>query len=326
VPGLDDLARLDLARPIATFVTDRGILREPGKPDAVEGVVVLDATPPRGSSRRRMTPERLEALANAVDVGRFDAIQAARIELHGVLATDVADENRAVSRTVAFADDVSATLAAAAVEAVAGHHEQEPVSAGLALSRVRALLLRRLRSLATVQRRDLEAAATTIARLVDGLVTEGRLARRGEVLSDPHRADDDGIAALRAAMDRLEAALALSAPPPLTEAAVAAGCPPEGVRTLQADGRIVRLGPDLAWATTTFHQLAAAALQRARSGPLTPAAFRDATGTSRKYVLAVLEELDRRGILQRTPEGHVPGPRAPGPDGTRRGTEASVPR
>ena len=46
---------------------------------------------------------------------------------------------------------------------------------------------------------------------------------------------------------------------------------------------------------------------RARSSPLTPAAFRDATGTSRKYVLAILEDLDRRGILQRTPEGHIPG-------------------
>jgi hypothetical protein len=112
-------------------------------------------------------------------------------------------------------------------------------------------------------------------------------------------------------MDRLEAALAVAAPPGLTEAAAAAGCPPEGVRALQADGRIVRLGPDLAWSTATYHGLAAAALERARQAPLTPAAFRDATGTSRKYVLAILEDLDRRGILQRTPEGHVPGPRAP---------------
>ena len=36
----------------------------------------------------------------------------------------------------------------------------------------------------------------------------------------------------------------------------------------------------------------------ATSAPLTPAAFRDATGTSRKYVMAILEDLDRRGILR----------------------------
>jgi hypothetical protein len=112
-------------------------------------------------------------------------------------------------------------------------------------------------------------------------------------------------------MVRLEAALSVPAPPALDEAATAAGCPPEGIRALQADGRIVVLGPGLAWATPTFHRLAGAALEQARIAPLSPAAFRDATGTSRKYVLAILEDLDRRGILQRTSEGHVPGPRAP---------------
>jgi hypothetical protein len=48
----------------------------------------------------------------------------------------------------------------------------------------------------------------------------------------------------------------------------------------------------------------------AEVAPLTPARLRDATGTSRKYVMALLEELDRRAILRRTPAGHVPGPRA----------------
>ena len=73
----------------------------------------------------------------------------------------------------------------------------------------------------------------------------------------------------------------------------------------------MRLGPDLAWATATYKGLAALALDRAREAPLTPAAYRDATGTSRKYVMAILEDLDRRGILERTAAGHVPGPRAP---------------
>jgi hypothetical protein len=103
----------------------------------------------------------------------------------------------------------------------------------------------------------------------------------------------------------------VAAPPSLEEAAAAAGCPPEGVRALAAEGRIVRLAPDLAWSTPTYHRLAALALEQARVGPLTPAAYRDATGTSRKYVMAILEDLGRRGILERTPDGHVPGPRAP---------------
>ena len=85
----------------------------------------------------------------------------------------------------------------------------------------------------------------------------------------------------------------------------------KGVRALEAAGRIVRVEADLAWAAPMFHRLAGTALAIARRGTLTPAALRDATGTSRRYVMPLLEDLDRRGILVRTPAGHVPGPRAP---------------
>ncbi len=112
-------------------------------------------------------------------------------------------------------------------------------------------------------------------------------------------------------MDRLEAALAVVAPPPFGEAARVARCPAEGVRALEASGRIVRVEPDLAWAGTTYRELEGLAVRLADPGPLTPAALRDATGTSRKYVMALLEDLDRRGVLRRTPAGHVRGPRAP---------------
>ena len=114
-------------------------------------------------------------------------------------------------------------------------------------------------------------------------------------------------------MDRLVAALATPAPPALTEAARSTGCPPGGIRELERTGRIVVLEPDLAYAMSTYKELAARALAMASTAPLTPAAFRDATGTSRKYVMAILEDLDRRAILRRTPDGHVPGPKAPAP-------------
>ena len=119
-------------------------------------------------------------------------------------------------------------------------------------------------------------------------------------------------------MDKLVAALAVPAPPPLREAAAAAGCPPAAIRELERNGRIVVLEEDLGYAMPTYRDLAAKALALAAREPLTPAAFRDTTGTSRRYVLAILEDLDRRGILRRTPAGHVPGPRAPA--GARGGT------
>jgi hypothetical protein len=112
-------------------------------------------------------------------------------------------------------------------------------------------------------------------------------------------------------MDRLEAALDVVAPPPLGEAGAAAGCPPEGVRALEAAGRLLRVNEDLAWSAAAYGRLETQALELAALAPLTPATLRDVTGTSRKYVMALLEDMDRRAILRRTPAGHVPGPRAP---------------
>jgi selenocysteine-specific elongation factor len=312
----DELAVLTLEAPVATFAGDRAVLREPATGAVIAGLRVLDLSPPRGVSRRRMTAARLTALSEAVDAGDLDALGRARLELHGGMPTDRSPAPRREFRSFALADDVRETLGAAALEMVAAHHRVTPLSPGLPLPRARAALLRHLRSLVTVERQHADVAAAAVGQLVDGLVSEGQLARRGDALRDPSLAGELA-AGLVEAMDRLERTLDAPAPPPLREAAAVAGCPPEGVRALQADGRIVRLGPDLAWSTGAYHRLAATALERARRAPLTPAALRDATGTSRKYVLAILEDLDRRGILQRTPEGHLPGPRAPSREATR---------
>jgi hypothetical protein len=92
-------------------------------------------------------------------------------------------------------------------------------------------------------------------------------------------------------------------------AAREAGCPPDGIRALESAGRLVRVEDDLAWASGTYRELVRRALAMAAAAPLSPAAYRDATGTSRRYVLAILEDLDRRGLLRRTDAGHVLGPR-----------------
>jgi selenocysteine-specific elongation factor len=110
-------------------------------------------------------------------------------------------------------------------------------------------------------------------------------------------------------MDRLEGLLAVAAPPALADAARTAGCPAQGVKALEAANRIVRVEDNLAWASTTYRELSRQALAMAAAAPLSPAAFRDATGTSRKYVLVILEDLDRRGLLRRTDAGHVLGPK-----------------
>jgi selenocysteine-specific elongation factor len=83
VRGSEQVVRVDTERPVATFEGDRGLLREPGRGDVAGGIRVLDVAPPRGISQRRLTPERLAALAAAVDANELQAIDAARIELMG---------------------------------------------------------------------------------------------------------------------------------------------------------------------------------------------------------------------------------------------------
>jgi selenocysteine-specific elongation factor len=296
-----DAALLTLERETAAFPGARGVLREPASGAVVAGVRVLDGRPPRGVSRRRMTADRLDRLAEAVALADPGAIADATTTLHGAwLATT----------ELSFAPDVRDALVSKALALVADHHREAPLSDGLPLARARIALVRSLRALVTVERRNARQAAAAVTALLDDLIADGHLARVGAAIRDPTRTSERP-AALAEAMARLEAALSVAAPPRLDEAAAAAGCPPEGVMTLAAEGRIVRLAADLAWATSTYQRLAAVALERARAGALTPAAFRDATGTSRRFVLAILEDLDRRGILQRTADGHVPGPRAP---------------
>jgi selenocysteine-specific elongation factor len=288
------ILRLDV--PLAVATGDRFVLRRAAGEPAVIGGTVLDPSPTYGLSRQRQTPERVATLAGAVAAGDPISIAAARTDMHGIVpAGNIAPDIRQAAR-------------AAALEAVATHHAALPGDAGPTLVSVRGAVARALRRRATVTQPDALAIAGTV---VDALVADGLLERDADRVRAPGHVAPPVAREVETAMDRLEAALATVGPPPLRAAAEAAGCPPEAVRDLERRGRIVVLEEDLGFAVTTYRDLTAKALAMASREPLTPAAFRDASGTSRRYVMPILEDLDRRGILRRTPDGHVPGPRAP---------------
>ena len=288
-------AILRLKRPVAAAPGDRFVLRRPSPARTEAGGRLLDVSPPLGVARRRATAPRLAALAAAATP---EAAAAARLELHG---------QSVVEGTVRLSADVATLLGDRASEVVLAHHETEPDQAGMPLAALRPALARELRRLVTI---DPSMATRAVDDLVTRLVADRRLERARDGVRDPGHEARAIPLAVEEAMDRLEAALDVPAPPSLAEAARAAGCPPAGLRALEADGRIVRVDDDLAWAAGAWQRLTGTALELAGREPLTPAALRDATGTSRKYVMAILEELDRRAVLRRTPAGHVPGPRA----------------
>ena len=278
-----------LALPVALRAGDRFVLRR-GPGLAPIGGIVLDVATARGISRRRQTPERIAALAAGAP--------GARLDLHGLLSEG--------GRTT-LAPDVRSVASEAGMSVVGQGSAATPVTS------VRAATAASLRRVVTLPR---EQSGPAAAMVIDGLVAGGRLVRDGDVVRRPGTGAAVPDPVLAAAMDRLEALLDVTTPPSLAEAARQADCPAEGVRALERAIRIVVLEPDLAYGISVYRDLTARAVSMAAREPLTPAAYRDATGTSRKYVMAILEDLDRRAILRRTADGHVPGPRAPRPAGT----------
>lgn len=290
LPSGESTATVRLDEPIAVAGGDRFVIRRPSPASTLAAGRVLDPTPPRGGSRRRASAERMAALATAEPSG--PAWAAARLDLHGAIVQGGA---------VALAPDVDVWLEEAIVAWVAERGEVPRAelvgSVGRPLGRI-------------VSLPPGPAAGRATDAAIGRLVASDRLAGEAGRLRMPGVAVAGPPPAVVEAMSRLESALDTVAPPPLSAAARDAACSPAGVRDLEAAGRIIRLADDLAYSAAAFGRLEAVALEMAGRGPLTPAAFRDATRTSRKYVMAILEELDRRGTLRRTPEGHVPGPRA----------------
>ncbi len=297
--GSESSAILRLDRPIAAAPGDRFVLRRPSPAQTLAAGRVVEPVPPRGIARRRATPERISALAAARPGS--GVWLAARLDLHGWIVDGA-------GAPPALAADVAAAVDAGLVEAVTerGAVPVAELTAGAASRLGR--LLGRNGTVAAGQ----GLAERAVAARIERLIADGRLARAGAVvrLAGNGTGPTEPTQNESAAMDRLVAALATASPPALAEAARAAGCSAAAVRELERTSRIVRLESDLAWAAETWRDLAGRALSMAATAPLSPAAFRDATGTSRKYVMAILEDLDRRAILRRTPAGHVPGPRA----------------
>ncbi len=297
--GDEATAVLRLDEPVAVAPGDRFVVRRPSPAATLAGGRVLDPEPPRGVARRRATRERIAALAAAPPSS--PAWRAARLELHGVV----------VGAAVEAAPGVIDAIDEAIVDAATNDDTRtaELIEAGRRTVR---RLVGPIDAAGSGQPRS--SATSPVSRLVaariEALAAAGTIVRDGDRFRLPGRAAAAPTPELLAAMDRLVAALSVVAPPPLREAARAAGCPDAGIRLLEASNRIVRLDDDLAWSASAYADLTERALEMAAREPLTPAAFRDATGTSRKYVMVVLEDLGRRAILARTPAGHVPGSRA----------------
>jgi selenocysteine-specific elongation factor len=304
VPGA---VRIELDGPLPLTAGDRFVLRESGRRATVGGGVLLDAAPPprpRGSAARTARASQLRARLGHLESGDRAALLAQHVGERD--AADRAEALAAVGLTAAAGDaarvhqllplahalvhpSAAARWAAAVTEALRRHHAAHPVD------RVAP------KAVALAAAVDAGCPAELGQPFLDLLVRLRRLAAEGPGVRLPdHRvALDERQARARAA---LLTALGREpfAPPALSAAAQETGASPALVRELEAAGDLVRLAPDLAVSGSALE----AAVERLRDafateGPLTAARAKEVLGTSRRYALPLLEELDRRGRTRR---------------------------
>ncbi|HEX6257726.1 MAG TPA: selenocysteine-specific translation elongation factor [Euzebyales bacterium] len=292
---------IELRGAVAVEAGDRFVLREVGRAVTVGGGPVLDAAPPRrprGAARRHARAEQLAARAAAVgDRDRLLALHVAErgaapvLEAHALIGVAPADPPAGVHVLGDhYVDDSHLRLWSEVIrDALAIHHVDQPLA--------------RTAPRPVVDNAVLERGCP--AAVVDAVVTwcerQQLIVREAAGLRLPdHRValDDDQ----RRARDELLAALDANpfAPPGLADAAASAGVSRPLLAEMESAGQLVRLAGDIAMTSTALEQAMSLLRDAATDGPLTASEARQVLGTSRKYILPLLEELDRRGITRRS--------------------------
>ncbi len=307
-PGERGLAQLRFSAPVIAYAGQRGILRRPSPAETIGGVVVLDpaAIPLRGRIEQRC------ALLDAVLAGDLGPI-AAQLELRDGGALSLAEAARLSRQSVSevrnhlsgtfdtLDDDLMATrtaltdLGQAYLERLAEAHRQAPARPSVSLSPIRSHLARSARS-------DL------VAHVEKRLAAAGEIRLEGGQVSLPGY---DPFAALSPAalarLGQIEAAYREGGVTPPDAGALVGADTGDAVLVslLIASGRLISLRNHALRQTLTFHVDALdAALDALRRTFPSPAAFttgeaRAALGTSRKFIVPVLEALDARGATVR---------------------------
>jgi selenocysteine-specific elongation factor len=314
-PGQTHRVALSLARPLASCLGDRFIVRDASATRTVGGGRILDPLAPR---RGRRAPRRLallQALAG-VDVpagcGRAaalqvwlstDAVPAERVCNAWNLTTGEAETcwrevDARVAAGVVFAGRAWQRLGDKVLAAVAAAHAREPEMPGVEQNRLRRIVAP-------------ELSAEAFAERIDELRAAGALLRRGAFLADPaHRAE---LAAdEQRQWERVAPLLqqAQYAPPRVRDIARDTGIAEAAVRDLLRRvarvGHVTLVAQDHFFLTPAVSELAdIAARLNAADGSTRAAEFRDRIGTGRKLAIQILEFFDRVGFTRRVRDEHV---------------------
>jgi selenocysteine-specific elongation factor len=149
--------------------------------------------------------------------------------------------------------------------------------------------------------------ADIFADLLGALADEGRVVERGgEVAVADHKQvlSDDQEIVIAEFLAELDAQP--FSPPPLAELLGRHPLTPALVQYLVAEGRIVRVNEDTAFARSAYEEaVRQLRTHLAEHRTLTVAAARDLLGSSRRYVLPLLEWMDAQKITRRVGDDRI---------------------
>jgi selenocysteine-specific elongation factor len=308
-PGETGWAQLFAAGPLVALDGDRFILRVPSPAATVAGGVIVDHAPRR---HRRRDPALIGNLAARE---RADPATAAVLELgkhpwglrDGELARFLGVPNGQLVELLApltqggvvrrmqsgwLARDQWDGLQSRVTTSIDAYHEAQPLRRGMPREE--------LRSRTTIP-------ADLFAEVLGQLADEGRIVDRGgEVALSTHKLSisTDQEALLDAFLAELESQP--FSPPPLAELLRRHPLTTALLQYAVADGRIVRVNEDTVFARSAYDEavrLLRAHLAQHRT--LTVAAARDLLGSSRRYVLPLLEWMDAQKITRRVGDDRI---------------------
>ncbi len=328
-PGAETWAQVRLRTPIAVAKNDLFIIRQLSPGITLGGGQVVDPAPARRHRRRqasviaalellaRGTPE--EIMLQTVEL-KEPSEPAAIVQASGLDTTQAKAALETLERDAQIIRLGPALLSASGwrrletrfAEALAAYHRQFPLRTGMPREelRNRAGLTPRLfnESLARLAAAGQLAEHAATVRLASHQVTlspaQERLAAR--VL--------ERLAATPLAPPTLPELRQELAAPAQSGANGSAGAAGQGGASLDDDllgalilqGKVVRLGDDLAFAASAYNGMVEQLVAHLKAhGKVTVAEARDLFGTSRRYVLPLLEHLDQQRVTRRQGDERV---------------------
>jgi selenocysteine-specific elongation factor len=318
-PGAEGIVELEAARPVVALPGDRFVLREENAAATLGGGTIVEVLParlPRRAGIARALMERSDrlddpavlvvgSLVGAAEEGLDAAAIAALAGLRPEVVPPLVERLVAAREAVKVGRTAPRIVHAAAFarvrekveDAVKRLHAKDPAMGSLSLAAVRAAAGR--------------ADASVLDAAVDSLVADGTLVRTdgGGVRHKAHAGSLSGADQARA--DRILGALASGRgqPPATDELEASTGLPtPELVRLLRVlenRGLVFRAGDfwfHAGWLAEAKGRLASFA--RANGG-FTPSDARSVLDSTRKWVIPLLEALDKTGFCRRSGERRV---------------------